>query len=203
MTADSATKTALFVDFENVFSGFTDREAAKAFATEPARWVKWLEQGGDRSGGPGRRFLIKVCYLNPQQAGDYRKHFVSSGFRVVDCPTLTGGGKNSADIHLVIDALDALASSTRYDEFVIASADADFTPLLHRLRANDRRTTVLRAGKASASYLAVCDRVIQPTAFAAAALGARRGASEKASPAAALASVPEQSQSDRSCARSG
>jgi len=79
---------------------------------------------------------------------------------VVDCPSLTQQGKSSADINLVLDAVDALAASTRYDEFVIVSADADFTPLALRCRAADRRVTIVTASPAASAYRAVADTVV-------------------------------------------
>ena len=79
---------------------------------------------------------------------------------MVDCPSLTQQGKSSADINLVLDAVDALAAPTRYEEFVIVSADADFTPLALRCRAADRRVTIMTASPAAAAYRAVADHVI-------------------------------------------
>lgn len=167
------TRSALFVDFDNIYSGLRvlDPQAAEAFATDPSRWVGWLARRGDSTAAPSRRFLLQVCYLNPSVYSRYRVFFLRAGFRVVDCPSLTAQGKSSADISLALDVLDALAHPTRFDEFVLATADADFTPLLTRLRTHDRRTTVLTAGPASAAYRAVCDEVVLPDAFADAVLG--------------------------------
>ena len=57
-----------------------------------------------------------------------RHHFLRAGFEVVDCPPLTAQLKNSADIRMVMDVRDILTHDTYFDEFVILSADADFTP---------------------------------------------------------------------------
>jgi hypothetical protein len=163
-----ARRSALFVDFDNIFCGLRtrDRAAAESFATNPQRWLDWLARSADLPSAASRRFLLRVCYLNPDVYSRYRPHFVRSGFRVVDCPPLTAQGKTSADITIVLDVVDALAHETRYDEFVLASADADFTPLLHRLRSHDRRTTLVTTGPASAACRAVCDSVILPDRFA-------------------------------------
>lgn len=75
-------------------------------------------------------------------------------------PTITRQSKNAADIRIVIDALDLLAGPTRCDEFVIASGDADFTPLLYRLRAQDRRIVLISPGFASTGFTAVADRCL-------------------------------------------
>jgi len=60
----------------------------------------------------------------------------------------------------VLDAVDALSASTHYDEFVILSADADFTPLALRCRAADRRVTIITASPAASAYRAVADTVV-------------------------------------------
>lgn len=166
-------KIALFVDFDNIYLGLreTSREAAEAFATRPGTWLRWIEQGmqldprADRTGPKENRVLIRRCYLNPDTFGKYRGYFTHSGFTVVDCPTLTSRGKNSSDIVMVMDILDALRHETHFDRFVIMSADADFTPVLQRLRAYDRRTAVLVSGQAAPAYRAACDRLITEDQF--------------------------------------
>jgi NYN domain len=78
---------------------------------------------------------------------------------VIDCPRLTHT-KNAADIRLVVDAVDALSAEPAYDEFVIASGDSDMTPLLVRLRAGDRRTTIVSPSDAADAFTAVADRLV-------------------------------------------
>ena len=85
---------------------------------------------------------------------------VHAGFDVVDCPPLARGGKNAADIRIVIDAMTLLEHRSRFDEFVIASGDSDFTPLLQRLRTEDRRTTIVSPGFLATAYAASADRVV-------------------------------------------
>ncbi|GAA1432532.1 NYN domain-containing protein [Streptomyces thermospinosisporus] len=170
-------KAALFVDFDNIFLGLRefDAEAAEAFATRPAQWMSWLETvdgaGAGQNSVRSRRFLVRDVYLNPLAFGRYRAVFTRSGFRAIDCPPLTTQGKNSADIYMVLDIMDALGNPTRYDEFVILSGDADFTPVLRRLRAQDRWTTVVTAGLSAAALRANCDTLVTPEQLAAAALG--------------------------------
>lgn len=155
-------RCALFVDFDNVYLGLRrlDPAAAAAFAQEPGHWLAALEAGTDADGDFARRFLVRACYLNPSAFSEFRPNFTRAGFAVVDCPSLTQQGKSSADINLVLDAVDALAAPTRYDEFVIVSADADFTPLALRCRAADRRVTIVTAGPAASAYRAVADAVV-------------------------------------------
>ncbi len=155
-------RAALFVDFDNVYLGLKrlDPVAAEAFAGSPQHWLSALETGLDEDGEFSRRFLVRACYLNPSAFSQFRPNFTRAGFSVVDCPSLTQQGKSSADINLVLDAVDALSAPTRYDEFVILSADADFTPLALRCRAADRRVTIVTAGPAASAYRAVADTVI-------------------------------------------
>lgn len=155
-------RCALFVDFDNVYLGLRrlDQAAAAAFAQEPGRWLAALETAADADGDFARRFLIRACYLNPSAFSEFRPNFTRAGFTVVDCPSLTQQGKSSADINLVLDAVDALAAPTRYDEFLIVSADADFTPLALRCRAADRRVTIVTASPAASAYRAVADTVV-------------------------------------------
>lgn len=160
-------RCALFVDFDNVYIGLRrlDPAAAEAFATAPGTWLSALEEGSDADGDFTRRFLVRAVYLNPSVFSQFRPNFTRAGFNVVDCPSLTQQGKSSADINLVLDAVDALGASTRYDEFVILSADADFTPLAIRFREADRLVTIIAASPAASAYRAVADTVITADEF--------------------------------------
>lgn len=171
-------RSALFVDFDNIYLGLHEINAAAAerFASDPARWVGWIEKGmpsvaGMTALGLRQSVLIRRCYLNPD-AGfrRFRNDFILAGFSVIDCPSLTKQGKNGADIRMVIDILDMLDHKTHFDEFIILSADSDFTPLLQRLRAHERRTAIL-ALKAAGAYKAACDRPIGAEVFIQYALG--------------------------------
>lgn len=160
-------RSALFVDFDNIYSGLAslDRGAANSFATDPGRWLNWLERGVRRtdefgSRGQSRRILVRHCYLNPQEFAAYRTGFQRAAFRVIDCPPLTRQAKTSTDIHMVMDILDLLRDDTHFDEFIILSGDADFTPVLLRLRANDRRTIVLAVGPAATAYTNAADLLL-------------------------------------------
>ena len=166
-------RCAIFVDFDNVFTTLwgLDRNAALRFASEPADWLQILANSS-LTGEP-RRWLVARCYLNPAgyaptpgEANDrlyfsrFRPSLVRAGFEVIDCPVVSRGGKNAADIRMVVDALDLLGHRTHFDEFVLASGDSDFTPLLQRLRAEDRRITIISPGYLSSAYTAIADRVV-------------------------------------------
>lgn len=168
--------SALFLDFDNIFSGLfaLDRAAAFALAEDPGRLVDGLG-GHGLANAAHRDLLVRRVYLNPNGSvpdaapanGEgrlrfdrFRPHLVRAGFEVIDCPALTPQHKNAADIRIVIDALDALDAPVRYDEIIVASSDADFTPLLLKLRADDRRTTIMTANDPVPAYQAVADRHI-------------------------------------------
>ena len=171
-------RTALFVDFDNIYLGLQreDPVAAEQFATDPTRWLSWLQdklEGTQQEGGNRKRkILFRRCYLNPSQFGRFRPYFTRSAIEVVDCPPLTSGGKTSADIHMVMDILDTLSHPTRFDEFILLSGDADFTPVLLRLSKHDRRSAILAIGPASVAYKAACDLLIDQDTFLEEAIGA-------------------------------
>jgi hypothetical protein len=170
-------RSALFVDFDNIYLGLQneDPRAAEQFATHPGRWLRWLQQDLPDDSRAGRKILSRRCYLNPSQFARFRPYFIRSAFEVVDCPPLTRGGKTSADIQMVMDIMDALGHVTRFEEFIILSGDADFTPVLLRLSRHDRRSVVLAAGPASAAYKAACDLLIDQDTFLEEAIGIGEG----------------------------
>ena len=152
----------LFLHFDNIYLGLRkfDEKAADVFATIPENWITWLEGGLDATSALSRQFLIRAVYLNPASFGTVRGIYTRAGFRTIDGPPLTSAGKNSANIYMMLDIVDALQSGTRNEEFMIASADADFTPVLHRLGAQDRRTTLLTAGISAAAYRSVSNSYV-------------------------------------------
>lgn len=168
--------SALFVDFDNVFGGLfdLDRKVGIAFAESPEVWLRSLTTYGLES--DYRDVLVRRVYLNPAgwvpdpEGNDgrgrlflqkFRPYLTQAGFEVVDCPALTSKYKNAADIRIVIDVLDALQSGSRYDEIIIGSSDADFTPLLQRIRSMDRRTVIMSASTTSPAYRNIAHRVLE------------------------------------------
>jgi uncharacterized LabA/DUF88 family protein len=160
-------RCAIFLDFDNVVLGLREGaglETALRFAQEPQAWLAWL--AGERK----RRFLIRRCYMNPagflEEApgmrhyfGQLRRAFMGAGFEVVDCPRMTRL-KNAADVRLVLDVMDSLAGPAEIEEFTLLSTDADFVPLLLRLRAQDRRTRLVAHPEVGRTVSASADEVI-------------------------------------------
>jgi hypothetical protein len=170
--------SAVFVDYDNIYLSLKRKseEAAKRFAKDAALWLREIENGRliTATNAPfdntKRRIVMNRCYGNPVPRRNQhdnstdmnsfpfvRHHFLRSGFEVVDCPPLTAQLKNSSDIRMVMDVRDYLTHETYFDEFIILSGDADFTPLLHRLRAHARRTVIFANDYTAAPYTAISD----------------------------------------------
>jgi hypothetical protein len=185
-------KSALFVDFDNVFSGLRrlDPAVADRFAFQPLNWIRWLTDSlpapPHAPEGAARRLLVRRCYLNPQVYQRFRPAFNRAGFEIIDCPAMTSEGKTSTDIHMVLDIVELLQHQVHYDEFIVFSADADFTPVLRKLRRWDRRTTVLAIGFPSAAYQASADLLIDQDEFVRAGLGFDESEPESAAPPAVV-----------------
>ncbi|WP_334149710.1 NYN domain-containing protein [Hyphomicrobium sp.] len=170
--------STVFVDYDNIYLSLKrkNEEAAKRFAKDAGLWLREIESGRLITPTNGasftlpRRIIMSRCYGNPvprRNASDnstdmnsfpfVRHHFLRAGFEVVDCPPLTAQLKNSADIRMVMDVRDVLNHETRFDEFILLSGDADFTPVLHRLRAHARRTVVFANDHTAQPYTAISD----------------------------------------------
>jgi hypothetical protein len=170
--------SAVFVDYDNVYLSLRRKseEAARRFAKDAMGWLKQIETGAlitptNGMALPGqRRMVMNRCYGNPvprRNPSDnstdmssfpfVRHHFLRAGFEVIDCPPLTAQLKNSADIRMVMDLRDYLGHETHFDEFIILSGDADFTPVLHRLRAHARRTVIYATEYTAVPYTAISD----------------------------------------------
>ena len=107
-------KTALFVDFDNVFLCLKaiDPSLADCFAKRPAEWLKQLES-------TDRRFLIRRCYMNPSSFEEYRSYFIYSAFDVIDCPPITKQGKTHSKS--IVDKLESLKSAASMNLSLIDS----------------------------------------------------------------------------------
>jgi NYN domain len=170
--------SAVFVDYDNIYLSLKRKseEAAKRFAKDASAWLHEIESGrlitptNSAFGGNDRRIVMNRCYGNPVPRRNthdnstdmnsfpfVRHHFLRAGFEVVDCPPLTAQLKNSSDIRMVMDVRDYLTHDTYFDEFIILSGDADFTPVLHRLRAHARRTVIFANDFTAAPYTAISD----------------------------------------------
>lgn len=165
-------RSALYIDFDNFFGGLlrSDPQAAVRIAERPQVWIEGLT---NPEGAPPRRWLQLRCYLNPggsvphpTEQGQrirfdaFRPYFTQAGIEVMDCPALTKQAKNGADIRIVVDVMTALNQGALFEEFVLASSDSDFTPLLQVLRAADLRTCVIATGSTAIAYEALADEYL-------------------------------------------
>ena len=155
---------AVFVDFENLAIGVRD---AKYQAFQIQLVLKRLLEKG--------RVVYKRAYCDWSNYRDAIREFHAQGIELIDIPQSKASGKNSADIHMVVDALDLCYAKDHIDIFALLSGDSDFSPLVSKLKENDKR--VIGCGvKSSTSNLliAACDEFIYYDDLARGAEGRRR-----------------------------
>src|SRR6056297_2616077 len=141
---------ALFCDFENIALGVRD---ARYSAFDIKKVLERLLLKGN--------IVVKKAYCDWQRYKEFKPAMHEAAFELIDIPHVRMSGKNSADIRLVVDALDLCYTKSHVDTFVVISGDSDFSPLVSKLRENNK--TVIGVGvKSSTSDLlmANCDEFI-------------------------------------------
>jgi uncharacterized protein (TIGR00288 family) len=141
---------ALFCDFENVALGVRDAQYEK-FDIRPVL-ERLLAKGS---------IVVKKAYCDWERYKGFKSAMHEANFELIEIPHVRQSGKNSADIRMVVDALDLCYTKAHVDTFVIISGDSDFSPLVSKLRENAKR--VIGVGvKQSCSDLLVtnCDEFI-------------------------------------------
>ena len=141
---------AVFCDFENVALGVRDAKYA------PFDMDKILERLLLKG-----NIIVKKAYCDWDRYKDYKPAMHEASFELIEIPHVRQSGKNSADIRMVVDALDLCYTKSHVDTFVIISGDSDFSPLVSKLRENNK--LVIGVGvKNSASELLIanCDEFI-------------------------------------------
>jgi uncharacterized protein (TIGR00288 family) len=141
---------AVFVDYENLAIGV--RQTRKGRFQMELVLRRLLEKG---------RLVFKRAYCDWSNYRDAVRDFHHHGIELVDIPQSKASGKNSADIHMVVDALDLCHQKSHIDIFALVSGDSDFSPLAAKLKENDKR--VIGCGvKSSTSDLLIgsCDEFI-------------------------------------------
>ena len=151
MTTKTKTQNmALFCDFENVALGVRD---AKYAAFDIKKVLERLLLKGS--------ITVKKAYCDWERYKEFKKAMHEAAFELIEIPHVRQSGKNSADIRLVVDALDLCYTKAHVDVFVIISGDSDFSPLVSKLRENNK--VVIGVGvKQSTSDLLIanCDEFI-------------------------------------------
>ena len=141
---------ALFCDFENVALGVRD---AKYAEFDIRKVLERLLVKGD--------IVVKKAYCDWERYKDFKRSMHEAAFELIEIPHVRQSGKNSADIRMVVDALDLCYTKAHVDAFVIISGDSDFSPLVSKLRENNK--IVIGVGvRSSTSDLLVgnCDEFI-------------------------------------------
>ena len=147
---DHERKIAMFCDFENIALGVRDSEIGKFDINLVLE--RLLEKG---------KIIVKKAYADWERYSDYKRPFHEAAIELIDIPQKFYSGKNSADIKMVVDAMDLSYSKEHLDTFVILSGDSDFSPLVSKLKENNKY--VIGVGvKNSSSNLLVdnCDEFI-------------------------------------------
>jgi uncharacterized protein (TIGR00288 family) len=144
------TSMALFCDFENIALGVRDAQYAKF---DIDRVLERLLLKGS--------IVVKKAYCDWDRYKEFKAPMHEASFELIEIPHVRMSGKNSADIRLVVDALDLCYTKAHVDTFVIISGDSDFSPLVSKLRENNK--AVIGVGvKSSTSDLLIanCDEFI-------------------------------------------
>ena len=140
----------MFCDFENVALGV--REAKYAQFDMHKVLERLLLKGS---------IVVKKAYCDWERYKEFKAAMHAAAFELIEIPHVRQSGKNSADIRLVVDALDLCYTKSHVDTFVIVSGDSDFSPLVSKLRENAK--TVIGVGVKNSSsdlLIANCDEFI-------------------------------------------
>ena len=141
---------ALFCDFENVALGVRE---AKFSEFDIKKVLERLLLKGD--------IVVKKAYCDWERYKDFKKPMHEAAFELIEIPHVRMSGKNSADIRMVVDALDLCYTKSHVDTFVIISGDSDFSPLVSKLRENNKVVIGVGVKKSSSDLLINnCDEFI-------------------------------------------
>jgi uncharacterized protein (TIGR00288 family) len=143
-------KLAMFIDFENIVRGVKEAQY-KQFEIKLVL-ERLVEKG---------KIMVKRAYADWNRYTEYKRPFHEHAIELIDVPQSRYSGKNSADIRMVVDAMDLAYAKQYMDTFALVSGDSDFSPLVSKLRENDRYVIGLGV-KSSSSELLVgnCDEFI-------------------------------------------
>ena len=151
MTESPSTRNmALFCDFENIALGVRD---AKYAAFDIQKVLERLLLKGN--------IVVKKAYCDWIRYKEFKAAMHEAAFELIDIPHLRQSGKNSADIRMVVDALDLCYTKAHVDTFVIISGDSDFSPLVSKLRENNKLVIGVGVKQSTSDLLtANCDAFI-------------------------------------------
>jgi uncharacterized protein (TIGR00288 family) len=138
---------ALFCDFENIALGVRD---AKYAQFDMKKVLERLLLKGS--------IIVKKAYCDWERYKEFKAGMHEAAFELIEIPHVRQSGKNSADIRMVVDALDLCYTKAHVDTFVILSGDSDFSPLVSKLRENNKVVIGVGVKKSTSDLLtANCD----------------------------------------------
>jgi uncharacterized protein (TIGR00288 family) len=149
-SSDSDATMAFFLDLENLALGAHE---AQFPAFDVRKVIERLLLKG--------HIVVKKAYCDFERYKTFKRGLHEAAFELIEIPHLRQSGKNSADIRMVVDALDLCYTKSHVDTFVIISGDSDFSPLVSKLRENAK--TVIGVGvkqSTSALFISNCDEFI-------------------------------------------
>ena len=141
---------AVFCDFENVAIGIKEASYPD-FRIRPVL-ERLLLKGS---------IVVKKAYCDWDRYKEYKRDMHEAAFELIEIPHVRQSGKNSADIRMVVDALDLCYTKSHIDAFVIISGDSDFSPLISKLKENGKSVIGIGVrGSASSLLIGNCDEFI-------------------------------------------
>ncbi|MGB4765897.1 MAG: NYN domain-containing protein [Rugosibacter sp.] len=144
------TNMALFCDFENIALGVRD---AKYAQFDIKKVLERLLLKGS--------IVVKKAYCDWARYKEFKAPMHEASFELIEIPHVRQSGKNSADIRMVVDALDLCYTKAHVDTFVIISGDSDFSPLVSKLRENNKHVIGVGVKAATSDLLSAnCDEFI-------------------------------------------
>lgn len=144
------TSMALFCDFENIALGVRD---AKFAQFDIKRVLERLLLKGS--------IVVKKAYCDWERYKEFKATMHEAAFELIEIPHVRQSGKNSADIRMVVDALDLCYTKSHVDTFVIISGDSDFSPLVSKLRENNKHVIGVGVKDSTSDLLSAnCDEFI-------------------------------------------
>ena len=144
------TNMALFCDFENIALGVRDANYAQFDIDKVLE--RLLLKGS---------IVVKKAYCDWARYKEFKAPMHEASFELIEIPHVRQSGKNSADIRMVVDALDLCYTKAHVDTFVVISGDSDFSPLVSKLRENNKHVIGVGVKAATSDLLAAnCDEFI-------------------------------------------
>jgi uncharacterized protein (TIGR00288 family) len=141
---------ALFCDFENIALGVRDAKYAQFDINKVLE--RLLLKGS---------IVVKKAFCDWERYKEFKAAMHEASFELIEIPHVRQSGKNSADIRMVVDALDLCYTKAHVDTFVIISGDSDFSPLVSKLRENNKIVIGVGVKKSTSDLLiANCDEFI-------------------------------------------